>query len=520
MSGTSIVPFRKARLILDIYSHHFSVRGFGRVEKDMLLDFCRPYAQFGLKRVGPRKFVKAMLRVYVGVKKDRSEFRFHINTLDDFYRHAANYGVKKEQMEIIEHPLYTPDVVEYEYIDERLPRDYQEPMIEYVVAPGKTKAITLDPGRGKTFIALKAIDILKCKTFFCIKAQYIDKWIPDVHEAFNIKPGELMVIKGSANLKRLIELAVAGELEAKIILCSNATYKLFLKDYEMYGDRILELGWACLPHELFEKLGIGLRVIDEAHEHLHFTYRLDVYSNVPKTLALSGTLFSEDKFINQMMEVMYPPHLRMNEKERVKVVAVEAMMYDIENVDNRVKYMNHSMKSYSHVKFEQSVMKNKALLKSYFNMVADITQKRFVDIREPGQKMVIYFSTKEMCTLAHEFLSKIHPTLNVVRYIGGDDYDEMREGDLVVSTLKSLGTAIDIPGLRVALMTDALGSAQLNVQTIGRLRPLKDWPGTDPEFLFMVCLSIEKHLHYFNNKKELLKGRVKSISVNNTGFIL
>lgn len=508
------------RLIIDIYSHHFSVYKPYDKDKKMLIDFCRPLGQYGNKQIGRGRFVRAILRVFAVASKDRSQFRFHISQLNDFLVHCKNYNVNDNYIQFRRHYLFKPVYVNFDYHDKRIPRDYQQPIIDYVVSKGKFKVVELDPGRGKTFIACTAMNILKVRTFFCIKAQYIEKWINDLNESFNIKPEDIMVIKGSKNLKRLIELGKEDELNAKVILCSSTTMGMFLKDYEIYGSDIDQLGFGCAPHQIWETLGIGLKVVDESHEFLHFNYRLTLYTHVQKTLDLSGTLIHDDPFIKRVLRILHPPEIRYTEDNHQVHTRVEALFYSIRNVDSRIKYENKAMKAYSHVKLEQSIMKNNTLFDGYTQMIMDIVKKRYVNNHESGQKMIVYFSTKEMCTRFWEIAEETFEELNVVRYIGEDEYEDMLEGDLIVSTLKSLGTAIDIPKLRYILMTDALGSIQMNVQALGRLRPLKDYPGTDPVFMYLVCRDIGKHIIYHQKKVEIFKDRVLSHNVKNLDYVL
>lgn len=501
----------------DIYSHHVKVTKFGRPVKDALLSFCRTLAQFGLKKVRGR-FIKAMTRVFVGVTSDRRQFCFHINEIDNLINHLGNNGIKEAWIHKVYHDLYTPVTTPFHYIDKRSPRDYQAPIIEYIKQPGKIKVVTLDPGRGKTFIALSAIRDMKVRTFFCIKAMYIEKWVSDVEEAFKLKKGELLVIKGSDSLKNLMNLAKAGELKAKIILCSNTTFQLYLKLFESENGNVKDKGYAFDPEEFFEKLGIGFRVVDETHETAHFNYRMDCYSHVPKVLGLSGTLVSDDPFMNRVYETMFPSEIRYNDNDRHVYMTVDALLYSIPNADDRISFINHAMKSYSHIRFEQSIMKRKGLTKAYLDMVEDITRHRFVEKREIGQKMVIYFATVDFCTLASDRLKEEYPHLNVTRYVSDDDYSEMLSCDIIVSTLKSLGTAIDVPGLRVALLTDALGSKQANLQCSGRLRPMKDFPDTSPEFLYLVCKDIQKHFDYHQKKLDIFRGRVVEHRITHTNY--
>lgn len=501
----------------DIYSHHVKVSSIGRPAKDALLSFCRTLAEFGLVKVG-RRFQRGMVRVFVGVFRDRSQFNIHINELDRLINHMGNRGIPEHQIHQVHHDLYEPGKVEYDYHDPRTPRDYQTPIIDYIAAPGDTKAVTLDPGRGKTFIALKVIAQMQVRVFFCIKAMYIEKWIGDIHEAFNLNKGDLLVVKGSKPLKDLMWMAENGDLNYKIIICSNTTFQLFLKQYEYYNGDLDTLGVPFPPSQLFQKLDVGMRVVDETHETAHFNYRLDCHTHVSKVLGMSGTLFSEDPFTESIYQTMFPEDIRYNDNDRHVYMTVDALMYRAPNADDRIQYMNHAMKSYSHVKFEQSIMKRKRMLKAYLNMVMDIVLKRFVEKREPGQKMLVYFATVDLCTIAAKALKERHPHLHVTRYVQEDDYEEMLTNDLIITTLKSLGTAIDVPGLRIALLTDALGSWQANRQCSGRLRFLKDWPETSPEFIYLNCQDISKHLDYHEKKKKYFQGRVVAHHVTQTGY--
>lgn len=503
---------------IDVYSHHICVNKFSRSLRDALLEYCKAVvAQYGLKKIRG-SFSRAILKVYVGITADREEFRFHRHQLNDLVYYLAQKGFNRSQMWIVNHPLYKPTTVEYTYIDQRKPHDYQEPIIDYIISPGYSKVVTLDPGRGKTFIALSAIRDLEVRTFFVIKPMYIEKWIEDAKVAFALEKGDILVIKGSKSLKNLMAMAVEGTLTAKLILCSNATFYYYLKDYEEARLKLPLLGYPIYPYEFYEKLDIGFRVIDEVHQDFHLNFRQECYTHVPKTLALSGTLESDDSFITRMFNIMFPAEIRYKHNVRDIYLLVEALIYKMPEAESRLKYINKALKTYSHVLFEQSVLKNPVLRKGYINMICDIVLNRFVTQALPGQKLIVYFSTVAFCTVMAKELQRRHPTLKVNRYVSEDDYMEMLEADIIVSTLKSLGTAMDVPGLRVVLMTDAINSRQANLQCAGRLRKLKDWPDTTPEFLYLVNADIQRHRDYHVKKQDIFRGRVVAHRVTLTQY--
>lgn len=505
---------------IEVFSHGLRVSQYTRNAGPVLYRFCRTLAEWGLVKTGPRQFSRGMIKVFAGAAKDRSFFHFHRHQLDALLQHFQSQGIGPTQLRLIRHDLYKPLAVPFRYHDPRTPREDQAPIIDYVVAEGRTKVVTLPPGKGKTFIALKAIHRLGVRTFFCIQPKYQKKWIIDAKEAFDLRKKDIITVKGSKQLKQLIELALCGELEAQIIICSNKTFQMYLKAYEAHSGYLDETGYGCHPFDFYETLGVGLKVVDEVHESFHLNFRQDVYTHVHKTLSLSGTLQSDDAFINKVTSIMFPIGERYKMDEHNEHTVARALLYSINDVERRVSYINPALQMYSHVRFEQSIMKRKTLLKGYLKMVGDIFLEEYLARRHPKHKCLIFFSTVEMVEHALEYFKSLNTGVRLTRYVQGDDYEEMLKSEVIISTLKSCGTAVDIPDLFVVLMTDALGSRQANLQAIGRLREMKQYPNVDPEFIYLVCSNIEKHVEYHRKKEDIFTGQVIAHREEYTPYIL
>lgn len=513
MTSVEIAP----SIHLDVFSHHVKVSRFNHVGKVALLDYCMGMAQFGMVRVGRGRFERKMVRVFVAVTKDRSEFRFHINQLKDLLQHLGSRGFTQANMRITHHELYQPVECEFRWKDDRVARDYQVPIIDYLVEPGRSKVVTLQTGKGKSFIALQAVMAIGQRAMLVIKGMYVDKWIEDVEDSYHLKKGELMVVRGAAHLKLLIELAQAGELTAKFIICTSKTIFNYMKTYETFngqwGDGDV---YGAIPEKLYETLGVGVRIIDEVHQDFHCNFRQDLYSHVPKTIALSATLDSDDPTMNRIYELTWPLATRAPAMKYDKFIVMKALWYSL-NRPNKIRCTN-AMKQYSHTKFEQSLMKDPEMLHNYMSMIADIVVTSFVRVYEPGQRMLIFCATVELCTQLTAFLAERNRDLKVSRYVMDDEYEQLLTSDISVSTLLSAGTAVDIPNLRVTLMTTALSSKQANIQALGRTRRLKDWPTVTPEFLFLSAREIDKHVQYTRQKAEKLDGKVLSYKEYQTPY--
>jgi hypothetical protein len=112
-----------------------------------------------------------------------------------------------------------------------------------------------------------------------------------------------------------------------------------------------------------------------------------------------------------------------------------------------------------------------------------------------------------MCKRLAADIRKRYPGRSVSTFVEGDPYSNLLESEICVSTIGSAGTAHDIAGLRVVILTVAIDSPVSNLQAIGRLREL---PDRDVKFIYMFCEQIPKHKAYHRSKTQLLRGRVAS----------
>ena len=506
---------------IELLSHGFKVTGFDDRGKVALLDFARGMAQYGLVKVGRNQFERKMLRVFAAATQARTEFRFHRNQFQDFLYHIAAYGMSAKDLLVTERPMYEPVKCEHPLKDTRPPHDYQEMLASYLEGPcppqyAPSKVVTLQTGKGKTFTDLLAIHRIGLRAVLVIKGMYVDKWISDVESAFHYKKGDLMVVRGAKDLVALMQLAVAGELHAKFIIITSKTWYTYMKTYETLNGLVDGL-YPIPPDEFYEKLGAGVRNIDEVHQDFHCNYRQDLYTHTPKTISLSATLDSDDPVTNRFYEVVWPLSIRAPEVEYDKFILMQALWYSL-NDPYRIRWKGGTGQ-YSHVEYEKSLMRNKTMLKNYFEMITAVVHKEFVSVFEKGQSMLVYFAMKEMCTLYQAFLRQRYPQLEVNRYVDEDDYDEcFMKGDVVCTTFQSAGTAVDRPNLRITLMTIALSTKQGNIQLLGRTRRLKDWPTVTPKFIFLAAREMPKHVDYTKAKFEKLDGKVLNAQEFQTSF--
>lgn len=311
---------------------------------------------------------------------------------------------------------------------------------------------------------------------------------------------------GSDKLRKLIQWAREGSVKAKFIIITLGTMRMFMQTYEVYNGNMDVYG--CTPEELWEMLGIGVHLTDEAHMEHHCIYRIDLFSHVPLSIFLSATLESDDQFMNQMYETQWPKPTRSPKVPHHKYIKVYNIWYSVDNMKG-IRYKNF-MKQYNHPLYEQSIMKRPQMLDNYYEMNKSIMNTLYFNDRKVGQKALVFCATKEMCTDFRDRFQSDYPDLKIGRYIDVDPKTVLAESDMVITTLKSAGTAIDVPNLTRVLCTHNVSSKQANEQAVGRLREIKNWPDETPIFTFISARNVDTHCKYAAEKAGKLDGKVLS----------
>lgn len=151
---------------IDVYSHAIRVTDV-ITDRDLqaMMSFCRPLVEYGFEKKGKR-FVPKGLRTYASATRNRKEFGFHRNQLQDLKRHLfQNHGYVERLVPITYHPVEEIKVekAEFEIRKMHSPREKQVGIIEYVLDDESPKwdpiikMVTLQTGGGK---ALRADSIV------------------------------------------------------------------------------------------------------------------------------------------------------------------------------------------------------------------------------------------------------------------------------------------------------------------------------------------------------------------------
>ncbi len=505
-----------AELFVNIRSHHFVCRPKSPSAREMVTTFAKRFVQFGIGRKIRGVFVQEGLKTYAARTKDNYEMRFHRNVLADFKKHVEYQRMGPNYVEWIEDPL--PPAVEVDLrprefkldSDERLElredeKNAQISAVDYFLegtAP-TTKLVGVQTGKGKGIISMFALGRLGLRTFVCVLPQFVTKWCDELVEVLDIERHEIMVVRTGKDLMALTHLCAMGQLDCKILVVASTIYRGWIKVYEQLREGSLDVGYAFLPDQLMENTGCGVKVVDEVHREFHNFFKIDLYTHGMHSWAMSATLRSKDPFMRTMYEIAYPYHDRFKGLPYDKYVNYTALTYRLRNPE-KMRWTEKNRTEYSHNVFEQYIIKQPEVLRNYLDMTNVFVQAKYLKNYQPGDRLIVFAASVEMCTLMWEYLMFKYPAMDVRRYVDGDSRDNLYDADIRVTTIGGGGTGHDIKNLTAAIMTTAIDSEAANLQAMGRLRKLHD--GRTPEFVYLVNADNEKHLKYHEGKIQLLDG--------------
>lgn len=463
-----------------------------------------------------------------GNKTDVKQFISRLNGYNVFYLHIYQFLHFKKYLEQISFSAsidekvdkrdYNIQVADMKVREGWIPRENQIPVIDFLLKnPTRSKLVPLQTGQGKTFISLYALSKLSQRVGIVILPTYIDKWIQDISTIHEASPKDIMVVQGSKSIKAIIELAKENSLENNYIIFSSRTLQEFITNYENDPQGVIDY-YGIEPIELFPLLNIGVMLIDETHQHFHAIFKILLHTNVKYQIGLSATLMSDNFVIRKLHSIVYPKNNVYNDHKLDIYTDVYAIGYTIS--PSNIKFIrteNRGSNSYSHIAFEQSIMRRDYLLSKYFNIICETVESYYLDEYQDKDKLLIFVSTVDMATKLTEYLSIKYSSYLVKRYCEDDPFDHINEADIIVSTIISAGTAVDIKNLRVVIQTIPISSPVANIQSLGRLRKLSD---RDTKFCYLYCLNLEKHRRYHLKRLELFRDRVKNIYERNARYAI
>ena len=393
-----------------------------------------------------------------------------VGALEHTIRLCLNYGVKYK---IVNRQIMQAEDLKYlKLAVDMKPRDYQELYINKLCDPSLSRFLLVDlkPGAGKTFIAVNVAIKLGKRIALIILPKYINKWIDDFWKYCKIPKNKIRVIQGLDTIENVIN---GQPIKEDVIILSVRTCTLYIEKYLKDPD--------VKPLTLFfNKAKIGTAILDEVHQETFAVSRVVMYSNIYKVIGLSATYMPNHTEERRLYKILFKDKERLSNlvtfDKYINIYGFKYLTHELNTnfVKNRV-YGNYG---YSHAKLEQIILAQNRYKEPYFEMVYEKLKLFFLNKDFIARdKCLIYFYTINACTIyTHWLRNRIRQEdkryIRVARYVGPDPWENLMKNNIVITTLGSAGTAVDIPNLTTVINTVVVKSKKLNIQNIGRLRQI------------------------------------------------
>jgi hypothetical protein len=236
---------------------------------------------------------------------------------------------------------------------------------------------------------------------------------------------------------------------------------------------------------LMTRMGIGLKIFDEAHRNIANIIKINAYTSVKKTLYLSGDFAQSDKRKQDMyyrifhnVPILKPTEELMN---TLKFTVAVVVFYDSKpsELEKASVYSRRGFSFYEYMKYEiQQEM--------FFNtlwFILDAINKTNTN----GYKILVLVNLIEHVNIVKDRIEeKYREQYTVGRYhsqVSESEKDFCTEyATLIVSTYQSFSTGLDVSLIKYVVSCSICTKIDDN-QASGRARPLPD--GSDAYYFIM-----------------------------------
>lgn len=354
--------------------------------------------------------------------------------------------------------------------------DIQKEAIEFLSSEGRfTKglsysqfALNLDTGDGKTIAMILAIaQRYKTRAMIIMNQSDLKKqWKREFIKATDIDENRILDISGSDTIVKLMD---SDEINYDIFLINHQTLSSFGKRY----------GWKELSN-FFKKIKIGVKVYDEAHKFFTNISMIDFFTNTEKTFYLTATFKRSGARESTMFKKAFSNCYRFGEETlNYESKRKHTDYYYIQFNSNcpvitqSRLYGRFSISPFNYIKYQLFWDERR----TFYNVLKKVIKL----IENLEGKILIISPTIESTEVIGKFISDNFDKRVVIMNSKINEEVDFNNYDVISATMKLLGTAIDIKGLRVLINTEPFKSEVNLRQLKGRLR---EYNSTDMTYMF------------------------------------
>ncbi len=365
-------------------------------------------------------------------------------------------------------------------------------------------SLNADTGDGKTFCTVYSICNLNMRALIITHIEKIKaQWIDTCATMFTFDSKNLVDIAGTNVMEKIL---YSDEVpQGDVFFVNHQTLNAFVRKH----------GYEKL-HDFFIKLRIGIKVYDEAHLEFRNILMIDMFSNTYKTIYLTANFDRSQPdesriFKRAFANVMQFGTQTLNYAEKRKHVVYFPIMYssDCPPFQAMAFKNNYGFDSKRFIEYALNHDSKGTLMNEIYKVL-----KRLITRYVEGRILIIVPKI-EACEIVCKELrrwsmlaDKEIMTIHSKNTTSHNDNAKVN-ADIIVSTMKSVGTGADIKGLRVLINTEPYASSIIANQMSGRLREFA--PDKDTYYFDLVDASVPRCYEMYKIRLRFLKKKCKEI---------
>ena len=325
---------------------------------------------------------------------------------------------------------------------------------------------------GKTYCAGVGLSKNKMKTLIIVHRDNLRKqWAESLHNMSGYSYNDIHEIVSTNEMYDIIH----GHYKPD--------YDVYIMTHATFRAGVSHLG-SLREAELFTyNLKIGMKIIDEAHLEFRDTLLMDAVMNVKRNLYLTATDARSAKDENAIFKysfrnaVYYKEKISIDDNKPKKWVNYVTVAVNSHCPPNIYRYRvagSRGMNSATYGKWVIAYDKNK----THFKACRDLVKQTFTE--DGHSKMIIFMPLIDLCENLQEFLfrelsddEKFEYDLDI-RTMNSlhskSENERAKKADVLITTIGSAGTGIDIPGITDIICCSPFVSGVTAIQVFGRIR--------------------------------------------------
>jgi superfamily II DNA or RNA helicase len=325
------------------------------------------------------------------------------------------------------------------------------------------------------------------------------QWLNSLYNMCGLSDDEVHEI---ADSQELYDIAHDNhEFDYDVYLMTHATFRAGLKRIGNLKD----------AGNITKNLGIGLKIIDEAHLEFRDTLMMDFVFNVGRNLYLTATDGRSSKSENAIFRhvfantTFYKPSMLLTSNQPSKWVEYNIVALNTHVKPNIYRYKVNGGRGMNTVSYGKWVIQYDKQQR-HFKCCRDIL--KMIYEKNETAKVLLFMPLIDLCTECAYFLTKglnydeSFPYDLTIRTINSknskSENNDNKHADVIVTTVSSCGTGTDIPGITDIICCSPFVSKIVAKQVFGRIR----YCGKECHYYDIYDTSVKMDEYWLRSRKK------------------